>query len=90
MSVPVLSPRPALSALAVGSVQEAVVALHVAAVVVAGRMRSDDRGQSTAEYALVLLGAATVALMLVTWASRTDKIGRLLDGVMDSILSRFS
>ncbi len=47
-----------------------------------------DRGQSTAEYALVMLGAATVALMLVAWAGRTDKIGRLLDGVLDSILSR--
>lgn len=90
MPAPALSPRRDLSAIAVGSVQQATVALHVAAVVLARRVRSDDRGQSTAEYALVLLGAATVALMLVTWASRTDKIGRLLDGVMDSILSRFS
>jgi len=52
--------------------------------------RRGDRGQSTAEYALVMLGAATVALMLITWAGRTDKIGRLLDGVLDSILERFS
>lgn len=52
--------------------------------------RRDDAGQSTAEYALVMLGAATVALMLITWAGQTDKIGRLLDGVLDSILERFS
>lgn len=47
-----------------------------------------ERGQTTAEYALVLLGAAAVALLLVTWATDTDAIGRLLDGVLDSILDR--
>jgi hypothetical protein len=36
----------------------------------------------------VLLGAAAVALLLVTWATDTDAIGRLLDGVLDSILDR--
>lgn len=67
-------------------------ALQVASVVAADRVRSarsDDRGQSTAEYALVILGAAAVALLLVAWASQTDKIGQLLDAVIDSILSRF-
>ncbi len=47
-----------------------------------------ERGQTTAEYALVLLGAAAVALLLVTWATDTDAIGRLLDVVLDSILDR--
>jgi hypothetical protein len=61
-----------------------------ATVVCALARRRDDAGQSTAEYALVMLGAATVALMLITWAGQTDKIGRLLDGVLDSILERFS
>ena len=28
-----------------------------------------DRGQATAEYALVLLGAALVALLLIAWAT---------------------
>ena len=28
-----------------------------------------DRGQSTAEYALVLLGAAAIALLLVAWVT---------------------
>jgi Flp pilus assembly pilin Flp len=45
-----------------------------------------ERGQATAEYALVLLGAAAVALLLVAWATDTDAIGRLLDGVLDKIL----
>ena len=48
--------------------------------------RRRQRGQATAEYALVLLGAAAVALLLVAWATDTDAIGRLLDGVLDRIL----
>jgi hypothetical protein len=42
-------------------------------------------GQATTEYALVLLGAAAVALLLVAWATRTGAFGSLLDAVMDSI-----
>ena len=48
----------------------------------------DDRGQTTAEYALVLVGVAAIALLVVAWASDTNRIGRLLDGVLDSILDR--
>jgi hypothetical protein len=47
-----------------------------------------ERGQATAEYALVLLGAATVALLLVAWATETGAVGRLLDAVLESILER--
>lgn len=71
-------------------VLRSIVAVQVVVVMGAARLREDERGQSTAEYALVLLGAATVALMLVAWAGKTDKIGKLLDGVLDSILSRLS
>ena len=53
------------------------------------RLRRDD-GQSTAEYALVLLGAAGVALLLVAWATKTDKITRLLNSVIDRVLSQVS
>ncbi len=48
----------------------------------------DDRGQSTAEYALLLLGAATIALIVVTWAASTGKIGELFDAVVDSIIDK--
>lgn len=48
----------------------------------------DDRGQSTAEYALLLLGVATIALTVVGWASGTGKIGELFDAVIDSIIGR--
>jgi hypothetical protein len=47
-----------------------------------------DRGQSTAEYALVLLGAAAIALLLVAWATKTNRIGKLLDFVVDQIIGR--
>ena len=51
------------------------------------RIRSEV-GQTTAEYALVLVGVAAIALLLVAWAGDTNKIGRLLDGVLDSILDK--
>ncbi len=51
------------------------------------RLRRDERGQASAEYALVLLGAAAVALLVTGWAAKTNRIGRLLDGVMDRLLS---
>lgn len=46
-----------------------------------------ERGQGTAEYALLLLGAATIALIVLSWATGTGKIGDLLDAVIDSILA---
>jgi hypothetical protein len=48
------------------------VSFQVLALTVADRARrrlAADRGQSTAEYALVLLGAAGVALLLIAWAT---------------------
>lgn len=48
----------------------------------------DETGQASAEYALVLLGAAAVALLLVAWATKTDLIGKLLDGVLNNVLSK--
>lgn len=53
----------------------------------APRRGRPDRGQTTAEYALVLLGVAAIALLVVAWAADTNRIGRLLDSVLDSILS---
>ncbi len=68
-----------------------LVSLQVTALAVADRVRrrvADDRGQSTAEYALVLLGAAGVALLLVAWATKTDKVTRLLNSVIDRVLDQ--
>jgi Flp pilus assembly pilin Flp len=48
----------------------------------------DQRGQSTVEYALVVLGAATIAVMLLAWASGTGAISSLLDRVMNAVTSK--
>lgn len=51
----------------------------------------DDDGQATTEYALVLLGAALVALLVVGWATSgggAGKIGRLFDRVIDSVIDK--
>ena len=50
-----------------------------------------EGGQATTEYALVLLGAALVALLVVAWATGGDgagKIGRLFSKVIDSVTGR--
>lgn len=54
------------------------------------RARTDrfagDAGQTTAEYALVLIGAAAIAVLLITWATRTDVIGTLFSWVMERVM----
>jgi hypothetical protein len=67
-----------------------VLALHAAIAVLRtgrgttarGRRTLDERGQTTAEYALVILGAAAVAGLLIAWATDSGAIGRLFDGVL--------
>ena len=43
-------------------------------------------GQTTAEYALVILAAAALGTLLIAWATQTDAIGRLFDAVLDRVL----
>ncbi len=50
--------------------------------------RRGERGQAAAEYALVLLGAAGVALLVAKWAGGTNRVGRLFDAVLDNLLGR--
>ena len=52
------------------------------------RVRADERGQASAEYALVLLGAAAVALLIVAWATKTDLVEKLLDKVLKAITGK--
>ncbi len=54
------------------------------------RLRADERGQASAEYALVLLGAAAVALLIVAWATKTDLVEKLLDKVLKAITGKVS
>ncbi|MEI8001984.1 MAG: DUF4244 domain-containing protein [Actinomycetes bacterium] len=47
---------------------------------------SAERGQTTAEYALVILGAAALGTLLIAWATKSDAVGRLFDAVVTKIL----
>jgi hypothetical protein len=49
-----------------------------------------DRGQATAEYALVVLGAAAVAMLLIAWATSTGKVSTLLNKVVDTVAGRIT
>jgi Flp pilus assembly pilin Flp len=51
----------------------------------------NDAGQATTEYALVLLGAALIALLVIGWATTgggSSKIGQLFDTVIDSVIGK--
>ena len=55
-----------------------------------GRGRGEG-GQATTEYALVLLAAALVGLLVVGWATAgggAAKVGRLFDRVIDSVIDK--
>jgi hypothetical protein len=49
------------------------------------RIRSLDEGQTTAEYALVILAAAAVALVLIGWAQSSGKLPAFFDQVIDKL-----
>ncbi len=51
----------------------------------------NDYGQSTTEYAMVLLGAAVIALLVIAWATDgggAGRIGELFDTVLSEIFNR--
>lgn len=50
-----------------------------------------DPGQATTEYALVLIGAAVIALLIIAWATDgggAGRIGELFENVFSNVLSR--
>ena len=54
------------------------------------RLRSIGRreeGQASAEYALVILAAAAVALVLIAWAQSTGKLTQFFDSVIDDLIN---
>ncbi len=42
-------------------------------------LRAKEEGQTTSEYALVILAAAAVAVVLITWARSTGKLPQFVD-----------
>lgn len=54
---------------------------------------SDQRGQATTEYALILLVAAVIAMLAIGWATAgggAGKIGGLFDALLQGIIDRAS
>jgi hypothetical protein len=50
-----------------------------------------DRGQATTEYALVLLAAALVGLLVIGWATSgggAAAVGRLFERVIESVIDK--
>jgi hypothetical protein len=47
-----------------------------------------DRGQTTAEYALVLVAVAAIALLILAWATESGAIGKLFDFILSHIMGQ--
>ena len=45
-----------------------------------------EEGQTTAEYALVILAAAAVAVVLIAWAHSSGKLPAFFDQIIDSVI----
>ncbi len=50
--------------------------------------RRED-GQASAEYALVILAAAAIALVLIAWAKSSGKLPAFFDKVIDNLMGQF-
>lgn len=50
------------------------------------RDAAHEAGQTTAEYALVILGAAAIGTLVLAWATKSHVIGKLFDMVVSKIL----
>ncbi|MGH9229895.1 MAG: DUF4244 domain-containing protein [Acidimicrobiales bacterium] len=59
------------------------LAAHLAGRV--GRRLSDDRGQATAEYGLVILAAGGIALGVIAWAAQTGSFTDLFESVIEKL-----
>jgi Flp pilus assembly pilin Flp len=51
-----------------------------------GARRSREEGQTTAEYALVILAAAAIAVVLIAWARSSGKLPAFFDAVIDQVI----
>jgi Protein of unknown function (DUF4244) len=60
--------------------------LRLFARLVARLQLASASGQTTAEYALVMLGAAALATLLISWATGSHAISKLFDTVISKVL----
>ncbi len=56
-------------------------------VALAKALWNDESGQTTAEYALVILGAAAVAGALIAWAGGTDVIKSFFNKIFGQLIN---
>jgi Flp pilus assembly pilin Flp len=63
----------------VGAVLRVVVAPDV------GSALRRDEGQTTAEYALVILAAAAIAVVLIAWARSSGKLPDFFNNIIDQV-----
>jgi Flp pilus assembly pilin Flp len=45
-----------------------------------------EEGQTTAEYALVILAAAAIAIVLIAWARSSGKLPAFFDNIIDTVI----
>lgn len=57
----------------------------LSAYVRARRWVSEQTGQTTAEYALVILAAAAVAVVLIAWARSSGRLPAFFDDIIDQV-----
>lgn len=50
------------------------------------RVACAERGQTTAEYALVILAAAAVAVALIAWARSSGTLPAFFDRIIDQVV----
>jgi len=62
---------------------ELLLRIHLALV---DRLRRPEHGQTTTEYALVMLAAAAVAGLVLAWATKSHAMSRLFDAVIDKVI----
>ncbi|HEX2089160.1 MAG TPA: DUF4244 domain-containing protein [Actinomycetota bacterium] len=68
-----------------GSAYSAVVRLRGLPTRTRRRIGRGEGGQTTAEYALVILAAAAIAVVLIVWARSSGKLPAFFDRIIDSI-----
>jgi Flp pilus assembly pilin Flp len=50
------------------------------------RTLKEETGQTTAEYALVILAAGAIAVVLIAWAHSSGKLPAFFDNIIDSVI----
>jgi Flp pilus assembly pilin Flp len=70
-------------------VQDGALAVSTAVPSAHGRA-GDERGQTTAEYALVILAAAAIAIVLIAWARSSGKLPAFFDHIIDQLTNSVS